>query len=89
MFGAEILLNMKAMEEEMKHYPLKNIFNKIRSCLKDIINDHKKSDTWKTQLIIAIKFISSKDTDEERVMHSKSDNIETMINHFFVDIKLG
>ena len=64
----------------MKHYPSKNIFNKIRSCLKDIINDHKKSDIWKTQFIIAIKFISSKDTDEERVMHSKSDNIEIMIN---------
>ena len=29
---------------------------------------------------IAIKFISSKDTDEERVMYSKSDNIEIM-NH--------
>ena len=30
---------------------------------------------WKTQLTIAINFISSKDTDKERVMHSKSDNI--------------
>ena len=32
------------------------------------------------QLTIAINFISSKSTDEERVMHSKSDNIEIMIN---------
>ena len=28
---------------------------------------------------LAINFISSKDTAEERVMHSKSDNIEFMI----------
>ena len=32
------------------------------------------------QLTIANNFISSIDTDEERVMHSKSDNIEIMIN---------
>ena len=28
---------------------------------------------------MTINFISSKDTDEDRVMHSKSDNIEIMI----------
>ena len=28
---------------------------------------------------MAINFISSKDNDEERVMHSKSDNIEFLI----------
>ena len=32
------------------------------------------------QLTIAINFISSKENDEERVMHSKSDNIEIVIN---------
>ena len=40
--------------------------------------------------------MSSKDTDEERVMHSVSDNIEVIVNdkllsnflkHFFLDIK--
>ena len=31
-----------------------------------------KNDTWKIQLTIAITFISSNDTDEKRVMHSKS-----------------
>ena len=35
---------------------------------------------WKIQLTIASNFISSIDNDEERVMHSKSDNIEIMIN---------
>ena len=33
------------------------------------------------QLAIATKFISSIDNDEECLMHSKSDNIEIMINN--------
>ena len=33
---------------------------------------------WKVQLTIAINFAYSKDNNEERVMHSKSDNIEFM-----------
>ena len=40
---------------------------------------HKQSskfDIWKIQLTIAINYISSKDIDEERVMQSKSDNME-------------
>ena len=31
---------------------------------------------WKTQLIISIDLISSKDAEEDRVMHSKSNNIK-------------
>ena len=55
--------------------------NKIRQYLKDITNNLKKSDTWRIQLTITINFICSKDdNDEERVMHSKSDNIQIMIN---------
>ena len=48
--------------------------------LKDIINDLKKSDTWKIQLATEINLTSSKDNDEERVIHSESDNIKIMIN---------
>ena len=48
--------------------------------LKDIINNLKKSGTWKIQLTIANNFISSIDNDEEPVMHSKRDNIEIMIS---------
>ena len=55
-------------------------FNTISPYLKDIINNLKKSDTWKIQLSIANNFISSIDNDEEHVMHSKSDNIEIMMN---------
>ena len=55
--------------------------NKIRPCLKNIINILKKSDTWKIQLTIANNFISLIDNDEECVMYSKSDSIEIMFNH--------
>ena len=33
----------------------------------------------KIQLTIAINFISSKDNNEKRVMHSKSENIEIIV----------
>ena len=41
--------------------------------------DLQKSDTWKIQVTIPINFISSKDTDEERTIYPKSDNIEVII----------
>ena len=63
-----------------KALTVEEYLNKIRQYLKDIINDIKKSDAWKIQLTIATNFISSKDNDEEHVMHSKSDNVEIMIN---------
>ena len=46
----------------------------------------QKSNTWTFQLTIAINFTSSKDVDEERVMHSKSFN--ELLSHFFQDNKL-
>ena len=49
--------------------------------MKDIIINLKKSDSSKIQLTIAINFISSKDNDEECIMHSKRDNTKIMINH--------
>ena len=36
----------------------------------------QNSDTLKIQLTIAINFISSKDTEKERVIHLSSDNIK-------------
>ena len=43
------------------------------------INNLQKTDTQKIQSTIAINFVSSKDIDEEHVMHSKSHNIEIVI----------
>ena len=54
--------------------------NKIRPYLRDIINNLKKSDTWKIQLTIEKIVIFSIDNDEECVMHSKIDSIEIMNN---------
>ena len=44
------------------------------------MNNLKKTDTWKIQLTIANKFISSTDNDEECLMDSRSDNVESMAN---------
>ena len=52
----------------------------IRMYLVDMINDHKNQSEWKIQLSTEINFISSKsDSDESRIMHTKSNNIEIMI----------
>ena len=48
--------------------------------MKDIINNLTKFNAWKIQLIIAVHFISSKDTYEKVLTHSKSDYIEIMID---------
>ena len=46
--------------------------------MRDLTINFQKPDKWKIHLIIGINFISSKEVDEERVMHPKSDNIEFM-----------
>ena len=55
---------------------IEEYFIKVKPYLKDIIIDLQKSDAWDIQLTIALSLISSKDTIEERRMHSKIDNIE-------------
>ena len=47
--------------------------------MRNLVIGLQKSDTRKSQLKISFNFLSSKDTNEEQVMHSKSDNIEVMI----------
>ena len=60
---------------------MEKYLNKIRPYLRDIVNDPKQSYTLKNQLAITINFISFKDdNDEERLMQSKSCNIEIMIS---------
>ena len=44
----------------------------------EIIN-YKTQGEWKIQLAMIINFISSKDSDEIRTTHTKSNNIEIMI----------
>ena len=42
------------------------------------ITEHKTQGKWKIHLTMAITFISSKDSDEARTMHTKSNNVEIM-----------
>ena len=51
-----------------------------------MINDHKTQSELKFQLIMQINFISSKDSDEIRNMHTKSDNTEIIISSEVNDI---
>ena len=67
-------------DDRKKPLSVEEYLNRIRSYLKDIINNLKKSGKQKIQLTIVNNFISSTDSDEEHVMHSKSDNIEIKIN---------
>ena len=39
---------------------------------------YKTQGEWKIQLTMTINFMSSKDSDETRTMHTKSNNIEIM-----------
>ena len=59
---------------------IEDYLDKIRPYLKDIVNNIKISDTWKIQLTLASNLMSSKDTGEERLTHSKSGKVEIIIN---------
>ena len=48
---------------------LDEYLNKIESYLRNIIINLQISDSWKIRLVIAINFISSKNTEEDRVMY--------------------
>ena len=72
------MFNMKG--DKSKTISVEEYLNKVRQYLKDIINNIKKSDTWRIQLSIAINFVFSKDNDEKQGIYSKSVSIEIMIN---------
>ena len=44
-----------------------------------MINNHKTQSEWKIQLTTQINFISYKDSEETRTMHTQSHNIEIMM----------
>ena len=74
-------IEYKSNGDGNKTQSVEEYLNKIKAYLKDIIITLMKYDTWRIQLTITFNFISSKDDNaEERVMHSKSDNTEIMIN---------
>ena len=83
----------------IKNVSPEEYFDMIRPCLSDMVNNHKtlqnlrvhsSNETqfgeWKVQLTMSVNFISSKDSDETRNMHTKSDNIEIIIGSETNDI---
>ena len=79
-FWSNNYIEYESNGDKNKTLSVEEYLNKIRPYLKDFINNFKKSDTWNIQSRIAVNFISSRNNDEERVMHSKSDNIQIMKN---------
>ena len=73
-------IEYKSNNDRNKTLSVEEYLNEIKPYLKDIKNSLKTSNTWKTQLTIINSFISFIDNDEEHLLHSKSDNIEIMIN---------
>ena len=71
-------IKYESNSDRNKNVSVKEYLNVIKPYLKDMIIDLQISDMWKIQLTIAINFISSKDVDEQCVIHSKSENIEVM-----------
>ena len=63
-----------------KTLTVKEYLGLIESFLADMINDYKSKGELKIQLTAEINFTSLKpDSDETRIMHTKSDNMEIMI----------
>ena len=69
------LIEYESNGDRNKTLSVKEYLDEIKPYLKDI-NNLKKSDSWKIQLNVAINFLSSKDIDEECIMHLKTDNIK-------------
>ena len=55
--------------------------NEIRQYLDDIMNNHKIQGELKIHLTTTINFMSSKNSNETRTMHSKSNNTEILIGN--------
>ena len=54
--------------------------------LRKLINYYKSKGEWKLQLIAEINFISLKPgSDETRIVHTRSDNIEIMIGDDIIE----
>ena len=83
---------MNAKEMKIKKLSPEEYLNMIRPYLRDIINDHKAQEVqkvtgyktilgeWEIQLTMSINFISHKDSNETRTMHTECDNIEIMMS---------
>ena len=62
-----------------KNLSIKKYLKMIKPYLSNKSWVERTSSDWKIQLTMAINFISSKDSDETRTMHTKSNNVEIRI----------
>ena len=74
-------IEYKSNGDKDKTLSIKDYLDEIKPYLSDITNDHKTQGEWKIHLTMTIHFFSSKDSEEIRTMHSKSDNIEILIGN--------
>ena len=72
-------IEYESNSDKDKILTIKEYLDMIKPYLSDMINSYITQDEWKIQLTIVINFISSKGSDETRIMHSKSDNIDIMM----------
>ena len=70
---------------EIKALSIKEYLDETKRWVEDIMYNLKIFDTWKIYVTIAVNFVSSKDTDEKCLMHSKSNN--TNDNEFIEKIQ--
>ena len=62
--------------DKNRNLSLDEYLHKIKPYLRNMIINLQNFDVWKIQLTIAITFISSKDAEDERLMHSSSGNLK-------------
>ena len=74
-----LYIDLKSNNDGNKTLPVKEYLCETRPYLKDIISHLQKSDICIIQLMIAITFVPSTDTNEQREMHSRSDNITSRV----------
>ena len=76
--------------DKNKDLTLEECSDKIKLSFRDIIIDLQNSDTWIIQSTITSSFISSKDIDEDRIMHAKgvefmsNDNVNDIVDKLWV-----
>ena len=68
-------MNIESNGNKNNNLSLDEYLNKTKPYLRNIIIDLQNSDTWKIPITIAFNFISLLDAEEERVMHSTSNNV--------------
>ena len=74
-------IEYESKEDKDKNLSPKEYLDMISPYLSDMINDHKPRREWKIKLTMSINFISSKDSDETRFLHTKSNDIEVMMGN--------